>query len=82
MTPTPEQIAALAGAIRVLDMVWGLGPADRPGNADAADREYARAVLAALPDWTLVPTAEVERLRAVEAAWRELCPTALAGDAP
>ena len=67
MTPTPEQTAAVAETFGVVvtprapaylsDTVQSLVAA---GCFDAA----ATAILAALPDWTLVPTGEVERLRA------------------
>lgn len=76
MTPTPEQIAALAETFRVVvtprtpaylsDTVQSLVAA---GYFDAA----ATAILAALTDWTLVPTGEVERLGGIEEAARAVC---------
>ncbi len=76
MTPTPEQTAALAEAFRVV--VTPRKPAylsDTVQSLVAVDYfdEAATAILAALPDWTLVPTAEVERLRRIEEAARAVC---------
>ena len=63
MTPTPEQIAALAEALF----------AQEPHVCDPRFLTCAAAILAALPDWTLVPTGEVERLRRIEEAARAVC---------
>ncbi len=65
MTPTPEQIAALAEALF----------AQEPHICDPRFLACAAAILAALPDWTLVPTGEVERLRAALEQIRAECDT-------
>ncbi len=64
MTPTPEQTAALAEALR---NAFPLVPGPAPSFVAIDD---AAAILAALDGWTLVPTAELERLRNLETALR------------
>ncbi len=79
MTPTPEQIAALAAAvIKASDdgkwsVYWTTGGISWEDRREGAAGLLAAPILAALPDWTLVPTGEVERLGGIEEAARAVC---------
>ena len=64
-----DRTAALAAALHARTYLSHGVPAETA--ACGYCESVAAAVLAAMPDWTLLPTAEVERLRAIEkAAWQ------------
>ncbi len=84
VTPTPERIAALAEALHTwvrpshLAVTFDDWDEEEDGSAPQCDGpephlDDAAGILAALPDWLLLPTGEVERLRAIEEAARAVC---------